>query len=157
MVTYPAPGLFKVTNVASCSPRLSITLTWQAVEDEFSPIRSSRTTSDIDLHVYEPDGTHVFWDNKEGGFSALDNDDVDGTGPENVIVSPAAFGTFQFEARLYDLNSDSAIVFLLQVRRDGRLIAEYSDTLAEGNDISLAYSVELPELTNRRLDELILF
>ena len=36
---------------------------------------------DIDLHVIEPDGTHVYWINKKGNSGYLDVDDVTGYGP----------------------------------------------------------------------------
>jgi hypothetical protein len=43
------------------------------------------TTADIDLHVLEPGGSHVSWENRRGARGAeLDVDDVDGFGPENV-------------------------------------------------------------------------
>lgn len=39
--------------------------------------------ADVDLHVYEPDGTHVYWANKLGISGQLDRDDTVYTGPEH--------------------------------------------------------------------------
>jgi len=41
---------------------------------------------DLDLHVYEPDGTHVYYDNPEGPTGFIDHDDRDGYGPEHYYV-----------------------------------------------------------------------
>lgn len=52
---------------------LRATLTWD-------------TTNDIDLHVIEPDGTHVYYASRTGRTASLDVDDVNGFGPENIFV-----------------------------------------------------------------------
>jgi len=51
---------------------------------------------DVDLHVYEPNGTHVYWRNKSGSSGLLDVDDVDGEGPEHysVLCGSASVGQF---------------------------------------------------------------
>jgi hypothetical protein len=63
---------------------LSATLTWN------SP-------ADVDLHVVEPDGAHVFYGRPQGTTARLDRDDTDGFGPENIFVEPrrAAPGEYQ--------------------------------------------------------------
>jgi hypothetical protein len=54
---------------------LQIALTWNSAVD-------------MDLHVREPDGGHVYWNRLVGRSARLDFDDVDGFGPENIIVAP---------------------------------------------------------------------
>jgi len=53
---------------------ITVTLTWG---DE----------PDVDLHVFEPNGTHVFYGNKQGPSGFLDVDDVSGRGPEHYFVA----------------------------------------------------------------------
>ena len=51
----------------------------------------------MDLHVIEPNGTHVYYSNTIGTTARLDLDDTDGSGPENIFVPTggAASGTYQ--------------------------------------------------------------
>ena len=46
------------------------------------------TTVDMDLHLIEPDNTHVYWGNLFGRSARLDFDDANGFGPENIVVAP---------------------------------------------------------------------
>lgn len=52
-----------------------VTLTWDTGED-----------TDVDLHVWNPDGTHCGWEMPNVGGSELDVDDIYGYGPENITV-----------------------------------------------------------------------
>lgn len=45
---------------------------------------------DVDLHVYEPDSTHVYWYNLQGVSGTLDRDDRSGWGPEHYHVPDCA-------------------------------------------------------------------
>ena len=63
---YPTPR--------SQSGVITITLTWGAQPD-------------VDLHVFEPGGAHVYYANRNGQNGFLDTDDVTGFGPEHYFVS----------------------------------------------------------------------
>jgi uncharacterized protein YfaP (DUF2135 family) len=52
--------------------------------------------TDIDLHVIEPGGAHVFYSNKVGPTAMLDVDNTVGQGPENIFVATPVAGAYQF-------------------------------------------------------------
>lgn len=56
------------------SGAITVTLTWGAQPD-------------VDLHVYEPNGTHVYYSNMQGVSGYLDLDDVTSYGPEHYYVA----------------------------------------------------------------------
>ncbi|MBN1482416.1 hypothetical protein EH223_10285 [candidate division KSB1 bacterium] len=64
---------------------LRVTLTWNT------------DSTDVDIHIFEPDGNHVFFADSIGTTAELDVDNTVGRGPENVFVGPgqALPGTFQ--------------------------------------------------------------
>ncbi len=41
---------------------------------------------DLDLHVYEPEGSHIYYADRYGASGHLDYDDTDGKGPEHYYV-----------------------------------------------------------------------
>jgi hypothetical protein len=69
---------------------ITITLTWG-------------DQPDIDLHVYEPGGDHVYYANQQGNSGFLDVDDVDGRGPEHYYVAcdSLSTGTYQVGVNYY--------------------------------------------------------
>ena len=54
---------------------LEVTLTWNSL-------------ADMDLHVIEPDGTHVSWERRNGSSTTLQADNTAGFGPETAFVPP---------------------------------------------------------------------
>jgi len=58
---------------------------------------------DVDLHVYEPNGTHVYYSNRRGLSGFLDVDDTNGYGPENYFVSCESLetGTYRIGVNYY--------------------------------------------------------
>jgi hypothetical protein len=63
---------------------LEVTLTWN-------------TLADLDLHIIEPNGTHVSWVRRRGVTARIDVDNTAGFGPETAIVDVlgAAPGVYQ--------------------------------------------------------------
>lgn len=69
---------------------ITVTLTWG-------------TQPDVDLHVFEPDGTHVFYSNRQGQVGSLDVDDVDSYGPEHYFTTCSGLetGTYTIGVNYY--------------------------------------------------------
>jgi len=67
---------------------ITVTLTWGPQPD-------------IDLHVFEPDGTHVYYRDKRGVAGYLDVDDTSSFGPENYFV---AFNTLKLGSYRIGIN-----------------------------------------------------
>ena len=69
-------------------------------------IRASLTWGeqpDVDLHVFEPNGSHVYYRNLVGQDGQLDVDDVSGWGPENYVVAcnDVNAGTYEIGVNYY--------------------------------------------------------
>jgi hypothetical protein len=64
---------------------------------------------DNDLHVWEPNGTHVFYSNRQGPSGFLDVDDTNGNGPENYFVSCDTLetGIYQVGVNYYNGSGDT--------------------------------------------------
>ncbi len=76
--------------VAGSGP-ISATLVWDVDQ------------TDVDLHVFEPDGHHVDYRNPEGGSGILDIDNIDGFGPEHYYTdcNQLQVGDYAFALNYY--------------------------------------------------------
>ena len=85
---------------------LQVTLTWDLGD------------SDVDLHLIEPDTTHVYFGNPAGTTAELDVDDVDGFGPENIFVAPgdAAAGTYRIYVHYWSDHGNGPTTATIRVR-----------------------------------------
>ncbi len=79
------------------------------------------TESDMDLHVIEPNGAHVWWSNRNGVTVRLDRDDTNGFGPEtaSVDIGASSPGVYQ--------------VFIVHYRRDAPTLSTVAITLGVGS------------------------
>lgn len=91
---------------------------------------------DVDLHAYEPNGSHVYYRNLTGEDGTLDVDDTNGQGPENYVVACTNVntGTYQIGVNYYSGNAPETArvaIFL----GDGRTITprELLLNVAEGS------------------------
>jgi len=85
---------------------------------------------DVDLHVNEPNGMHVYWDNMHGLSGALDRDDRSGWGPEHYHV--ASCNTLEegiYTIALDYFKGSNPEVATLQIQA-GRLIRTYEIPMA---------------------------
>lgn len=73
---------------------ITVTLTWGAQPD-------------VDLHVFEPDGTHVYYQNKQGTVGLLDLDITTSFGPEHYFTSCDTLqpGTYKIGVNYFNGNS----------------------------------------------------
>lgn len=70
------------------------------------PISASLTWGaqpDLDLHIYEPNGDHVYYRNLTGTSGSLDLDDTNRQGPEHYFVTcdKLEIGTYRFGVNYY--------------------------------------------------------
>lgn len=125
----PATAEFTMTeclSLAALSGAPRITLTWGA-----SP-------SDIDSHIFAPDGTHVFYSSKgtlaADPFIKLDVDDVTSYGPEVVTITRLMVGTYTYGVRNFS-NTHSPGITGSPVRVELRLgdeLTVFTPTAAMG-------------------------
>jgi uncharacterized protein YfaP (DUF2135 family) len=71
---------------------------------------------DLDLHVFEPNGTHVYYANLLGISGYLDLDDTASYGPEHYFVSCDTLetGTYRFGVNYYYGTSTETGTLMLQ-------------------------------------------
>jgi hypothetical protein len=133
--------LIEVAPVQLGSGALKFTLTWEGA-------------TDLDLYVEEPSGTKIAYPkdcttpsqngqpasgctfSPNGG--ALDIDDVDGNGPENIFYPNAVpDGTYCFGVRFFDeSNNTQSTPFLIRVTANGALKSTEEGTLLEPSESS---------------------
>ncbi|MFK5969770.1 MAG: hypothetical protein QM487_06575 [Candidatus Marithrix sp.] len=77
VITKIKQELSKLTNPPKVvkSGSITVTLTWNLT-----------TKNDIDLHIFEPDQTHVYFETKTGNSGYLDVDNRQGFGPEHYYT-----------------------------------------------------------------------
>ena len=96
---------------------ISVTLTWGAERD-------------VDLHVNEPDGSHVYYGNMWGSSGYLDYDDVTSWGPEHYYVVDCenlATGRYGVGVNYYSGNGPETAHVQVQA---GDIIRDYSINLS---------------------------
>lgn len=71
---------------------------------------------DLDLHVFEPNGVHVYYQNLSGTSGYLDRDDVESYGPEHYFVSCDTIktGTYRFGVNYYYGDASETCTLTLQ-------------------------------------------
>lgn len=95
---------------------ITVTLTWGSQPD-------------VDLHVYEPDGSHVFYGYPQGTSGYLDIDDTSGYGPEHYYAKCENLqtGTYRIGVNYYDGDRPETAVIQVRAHNQHR---EYKKLLA---------------------------
>ena len=86
---YMAPGLPSARDIYSEMERLAKDVPFPTREAGEGAIRATLTWDaqpDVDLHAFEPNGSHVYYRNFTGRSGTLDVDDTSSYGPENYFV-----------------------------------------------------------------------
>jgi len=106
--------------------------------------------TDVDLHVREPGGKHVYYGDRESELSGgrLDRDDVDGYGPEIYSATAAPSGVYEVSAHYFgDRGMGQTTATVMIVAREGtdeeqrwRFVVPLT---REGEEASLA-RIDLP-------------
>jgi hypothetical protein len=114
-------------------------LSWPEPELGSGPISVTLTWGnqpDVDLHVYEPDGNHVYYANPLGTSGYLDYDDVTARGPEHYFVvncESLATGTYRVGVNYYYGDSPETAYVQIQAGDVNRYYWTYLPQ-AEGRD-----------------------
>ncbi|MBN1893530.1 PEGA domain-containing protein [bacterium] len=88
-------------------PDVEITLTWN------SP------TSDLDLHVWNPDGEESYYGRKAISDGSLDIDDTQGFGPETFTAVTAIPGVYVVKVKCFSMDQDAYSDATVQIQLKG--------------------------------------
>ena len=143
---------FSATPITSAN--VTFTLDW-------SP---SDSNCDIDLHVYDPSGHHIWYADMTCGCGAyLDRDDRHGPGPEHIYYTDAQPGKYLVYVHHYNSDTKGTVGFVVTTEYDGRTFVnrssvaydeyEYIGTLEVGNTPSTLSVGEAKPQTRFYYDE----
>jgi len=71
--------------------------------------------ADIDLHTWDPNLEHSFWDNEAISTGALDEDNTEADGPENFTCTALEDGRFRIAINSYNLQGNPSRQAILRV------------------------------------------
>ena len=122
---------------------LEITLTWN-------------TLADIDLHVIEPSGAHVYWERRNGVTAFLDVDNTTGFGPETISVRQGAAVAGIYEVFIVQHKGDepttSTVAITLNVGTPAAKTALFTRQSSEA-DPEVEYDVALVDVKSGTVAE----
>jgi hypothetical protein len=125
-------------------------------DPQFTLIWDSK--ADLDLHVIEPGGAELFWNQvlgKFGGF--LDVDNVEGFGPENIAwarstpgrqnrIVAGPNGEYKWYVFYYGGNGGTPVLTRWKVRvKRGNKVEIFTGTLSQPGARSRTYPIQFPE------------
>ena len=128
-----------VLNITAEIPRsdIWIELTWEG-------------SSDIDLHLYLPNGEHLFYGTpgkRTGAGAALDVDNTTRDGPEHITMEKAIAGEYRVTVLYFAATQrpPRAVAWRVNVRlRDGDVVRSFSGILSEQAEEQDVYTFLFP-------------
>ncbi len=117
---------------------VQVTLTWD-------------NETDLDLHVVDPNGYEVYFDNPSSSYGmTLDVDDIDGIGPENIFWSmqpPSPPGIYRVMVNYFDGTSNSSNYKVIITAFD--ITKTFSGTISRDQTISIIDLDPLNDWSNK--------
>lgn len=118
-------------------------------DPQFTLIWDANKT-DVDLHVMEPGGSHLFWEEKKGAQGGeLDVDNTQGFGPENVYwgggTGQGPEGEYKWYVHYYGVPHDAQakpIKWKVRVKHDG-VVTVYTGKLGGIGEKSKTYTLRV--------------
>ena len=109
-------------NKKSDSGFFSVTLTWNG-------------SGDVDLHVWEPNGTHIYYANKVGRSGYLDVDNTISFGPEHFVAlcDPSSLATGVYTISVANYRGADGKVATIQVATWNNGVIATRSTVLEGD------------------------
>jgi len=105
-----------VTGTCQSAPTADLALGFSLGVGDLQVTLSWNTAVDMDLHIIEPNGTHVYYANRNGTTARLDRDDTDGFGPENIFVNPGAAAAGTYQVYIVQFSSATPTSSTIQIR-----------------------------------------
>jgi len=122
-----------------CDAQLTFKLTWD------------QPTSDLDLHVVEPNGAHVYYGNKSGDDGFLDVDDTDGYGPEHYIAGTVTTGNdYAAYVHCFSVNMDEPPISYMLTGRLGETIVWTQEGSLADDEQSPSYLLHADTVTTTK-------
>ena len=99
---------------------------------------------DIDLHLYLPNGGHVFYRNRAAAGALLDVDNQVSDGPEHIVMDHAEAGTYRMTV-LYFSGAPRPVPWHVRLLlRDGATTRDFSGVLMTEGEETEFWSMEWP-------------
>jgi hypothetical protein len=140
------------------NPTVNIDLVRVGTGDLQATLTWDTDGTDLDIHVIEPDSSHVFWNNQNGTTAELDIDDVDGFGPENIFVQPgkASSGTYEIFIVYYDgsVSTTATITIKLFADTPQEVTATFTRVLTDP-DVNVGINVANVSFPDGTIEETI--